>query len=130
TEQVRAQRQQAESWKRYREIFESSPLGIWENDWSAIRRRVDELRLDGVSDIKAHLKADRELAREIAQLMSLRDVNPAAMAIYHLQDRQALLQGKLVVPLTDDEVDATVEMIGGFMAGEHLVSHEAMAATF
>jgi len=130
TEQVRAERQQAESWKRYREIFESSPLGIWENDWSAIKRRVDELRLDGVTDLKAHLKADRELAREIANSMVLRDVNAAAMAIYRLPDRQALLRGDIVVPLSDDEVDAVVEMIDGFVAGGHLVSHEAMAATF
>jgi PAS domain-containing protein len=39
-----------ESEARYRELFEGSPISIWDEDWSAVKAMIDELRDTGVAD--------------------------------------------------------------------------------
>ena len=34
----------------YRELFDSFPIGIWEEDWSRIKEMIDKLKKRGVTD--------------------------------------------------------------------------------
>ena len=41
---------------RYREIFESAPISLWEEDWSAVKEYIDRLVASGIRDLDAHLR--------------------------------------------------------------------------
>jgi PAS domain-containing protein len=43
TERKRAEEARRESEARYRELFEQSPVSIWEEDWSAVKKMIDGL---------------------------------------------------------------------------------------
>ncbi len=40
---------------RYRELFENSPISLWEQDFSAVKQRLDALRRAGVMDFRSYL---------------------------------------------------------------------------
>ena len=37
---------------RYRDLFENSPISLWEQDFSAVKQRLDMLRKAGVTDFR------------------------------------------------------------------------------
>jgi rsbT co-antagonist protein RsbR len=44
---------------RYQKLFEHAPISLWEEDWSEVKRHIDDLRRRGVEDLKAHFDAHR-----------------------------------------------------------------------
>lgn len=54
-----------ESESRYRELIEESDIGIWEENWSEVKRRIDELRDGGVTNVGAYLDENPDVLRSL-----------------------------------------------------------------
>ena len=50
---------------RYRFVFEAAPVALWLEDFSGVATLLDELRITGVTDIRAALQADDVLLRRL-----------------------------------------------------------------
>jgi PAS domain S-box-containing protein len=92
-ERKRVEEALRESEQRYRLVFESSPVSIWEEDFSAVKALFDDLRADGVIELDAHLRAHPETVRRCAELARVVDVNAAAVELHGAAGKQALLDG-------------------------------------
>jgi DNA-binding NtrC family response regulator len=64
-----------ESEARYRGLFEDSPVSLWEEDFSAVKKRLDGLRKRGVKDFRAYFKSHPQVVKECAALVQILDVN-------------------------------------------------------
>jgi signal transduction histidine kinase/HAMP domain-containing protein len=93
-----------ESEERYRLVFESSPVSIWEEDFSAVKSLLDDLRRQGVADLEAYLVQHPEILRECADLVKITDVNRAVLALHGAASREKLLAG-LVNTFTPESYD-------------------------
>ena len=49
-----------ESESRYRGLFEDSPISLWEEDFSAVKQRLNTLQSEGVTDMHAYLESHPE----------------------------------------------------------------------
>lgn len=78
---------------RYRGLFEESPVALWEEDFSEVRRRLDALMASGVGDLGGHLLAHPELVEELAQQVRVVDVNRAALNLYGARSKADLMNG-------------------------------------
>jgi PAS domain S-box-containing protein len=78
TRELQLKQQQAEAEARYRELFEHSPMGIWDEDFSAVKQRLDQLRAAGVEDLRSHLEANADEVRRLVALVRTSDINTAA----------------------------------------------------
>ena len=103
--------------RRYRELFEQSPVAIWENDWSMVKREVDRLREAGVEDIETYLFEHGQEARRLVDATRIIDVNRAAVAMYRL-DSPSQVTEAYVLDVTDVEVEAFCRRVGAFSRGE------------
>lgn len=92
---------------RYRDLFETTPIPLWEEDFSEILRHTDKLRASGITDIRAHLIDHPEAIDEAVELMRVVDVNRAALHLDNALTKQDLLTApsKMIRP----------ENRGGFM---------------
>ncbi|MDA1071870.1 MAG: PAS domain-containing protein, partial [Proteobacteria bacterium] len=118
------------SEKRYRELFEQSPLAIWEGDWSPVKREVMRLHAAGVEDIRAYLSACPDEADALENEIRVTNVNAAAIKLYAIPDRDALLAGELAVPGSDDERQNFIEVVSALDAGRFLIARDIDEVTF
>ncbi len=91
TERKRIEVVLRDSEARYRELFESSPMPMWEDDWSAVKRYVDGLRQRGVEDLSGYFRDHPEAAAEIANAVVAVDVNAAAVDLYRAGDKETFI---------------------------------------
>jgi signal transduction histidine kinase len=66
---------------RFRNVFERAPIAIWEEDWSGVVAKLDELKASGVTDVAEHLYANHDVFYEIIDQVRHIDVNPAGLAL-------------------------------------------------
>jgi PAS domain S-box-containing protein len=71
-----------ESEARYRRLFESSPISLWEEDFSEVKRYFDELHSRGVKDLREYLVEHPEDVAKCAGMVKILDVNEASLGMY------------------------------------------------
>ena len=86
-----AERAVEASERRYRSIFETAAVAMWESDFTRAKSAMDGLKTQGVSDIRAYLRAHPEFVVHCATLVSVRNVNDAAVRLTGAQSRQHLV---------------------------------------
>lgn len=67
--------------QRFRNVFERAPIAIWEEDWTGVAARLEELRAAGITDLAAHLHANHDVFDDILDQVRHIDVNPAGLAL-------------------------------------------------
>lgn len=89
---LRDQLQDEASW--FRHLFANAPVSIWEEDFTAVKEWLDELRAGGVDDLLDHLDTHPEALEHAAGLIEVRAVNDAAVELLEAEAKDDLL-GKL-----------------------------------
>ena len=67
------------SEERYRGLFEDSPIALWEEDFSAVKLSIENLRKQGVTDFRVHFKSHPEQVTQCIEQIKVVDVNRAAL---------------------------------------------------
>ncbi|HDP89553.1 MAG TPA: PAS domain S-box protein, partial [Thioalkalivibrio sp.] len=91
TEQKQAEAALRESEARYRAIFETAAVSLWEEDFSAVKAAVEDLEAQGVADFAAYLDEHPEFVHQVAGMIRIVDVNPATLRMFGAQDKAELL---------------------------------------
>ncbi len=71
----------AQSEIRFRQLFELAPIAIQREDYSEAVQRMEELRAEGVTDLRSHLTADPRNLTDLLSKVRIIDANPAADAL-------------------------------------------------
>ncbi|NQV06011.1 PAS domain S-box protein, partial [bacterium] len=74
------------SGEYFKHLFTRSPISLWDEDFSAVERKLEDLRIGGVRDLRAHFAANPTELREIIGLIDVRNVNPAAAELIGIDD--------------------------------------------
>jgi diguanylate cyclase (GGDEF)-like protein len=92
TEREDARRQQIES-KRYAQgLFEYSPVSLWVEDFSRIKRLLDELRDRGITDFRVFTDVHPEFVGQCASEIRVIDVNNETLRLFLAPDKLTLLR--------------------------------------
>jgi diguanylate cyclase (GGDEF)-like protein len=85
TERVQAER-------RFESLFELSPISLWEEDFSALKNYFDELRAQGVTDLKSYIKAHPEVVLHCAGLLQVHNVNQKTLNLFGAKSKEEMLE--------------------------------------
>ncbi|MGL6210798.1 MAG: response regulator [Paracoccaceae bacterium] len=66
----------------YKAFFDASPQPLFVEDWSRVKRHLDDLRALGVIDLVDHFRTNPAKAARIPHLVEWRLINAAGMALY------------------------------------------------
>lgn len=80
-----------ESEIRYRSIFDSVSVAIWEEDILEVYDMLEELRQSGISDLEDFLNNHRDFLIKAIESIKVLDVNEASLKMYKAESKEQLL---------------------------------------
>ena len=117
-----------ESEQRYRSLFENSPIVLWEEDFSQVKRRIDRLRERGVRDFGAYFSDHPAELAACAEAVRIVDVNQASLRVFEAGSKQQLLAG-LPQVLTEKALDTFRERLAHMAKGGQSLERETTNRT-
>ncbi len=117
-----------ESEERYRMVFESSPVSIWEEDFSGVKALFDDLKKRGVADIEGYFNRHPETVRQCAERVRIVEVNQAALELHGARNKEQLLTG-LFNTFTPKSFDAFRQELISLWNGKTEITIEAVVKT-
>ena len=121
-EKARADAALRQSEARYRDIFKTAPVSIWEEDFTEVHAALEELRAQGVTDFRTYLKDHPEFVERAIQMVKVLDVNETALHLYNVKDKTELL-GNLVKFLSPGDF---LEELTAFAEGKTYFERETI----
>ena len=106
----------ATSEERYRRIFETSPVSIWEEDFSAMKKKIDEIKENGVKNLGLFLDENPTVIKELVKEIEILDINHATVELFEAKDKAELLGSidKIALPETDQIIrDEMIAIFNG-----------------
>ena len=82
-----------QSEARYRSFFESSPISLWEEDFSEVKAYIERLQKSGVQDFRRYFLNHTGEVTACAGMVKVLDVNKATMKLYGVETKKDLLAG-------------------------------------
>ena len=76
---------------RYHEIFDNSPVSIWEEDFTVALEALNRLESQGVTDLEAYFVEYPEFIYQLAQMIKIRDINNKTLQIFRAASKEELL---------------------------------------
>jgi len=93
---LQAERKQAEAALReskewYQNLFENSPISLWVEDFSDVKKCLDALRAKGVGNFRQYFKNNPKELFHCADLVKVVDVNQATLDLFGASTKSDLL---------------------------------------
>ncbi len=99
-----------ESDIRYKNLFEESPISIWEEDFSDVYKYLNSLRDDGITDFKKFFGKNPDQVDKCTELIKILNVNTATIEMYNAKSKKDLLTD-LKALFTEDSKRTFVEQL-------------------
>lgn len=77
--------------KKYFTFFEYAPISLWIEDFSEVKKKIDVLVKEGSTDIKTYITNNPDTLTKLASLITVKDVNNAAVKLYNAKSKDDLL---------------------------------------
>jgi len=113
---------------RYRAIFEDAPISLWEEDFSAVKKKVDEILANGIDDFEKFLHENPETVENCIPTVKVIDVNKATLDMFGVQDKQHLL-GSLDKIFGEDSVEIFCQEMIAISKGDTVFESEGINYT-
>ena len=91
TSQVQSALKLQRSERYARDLFEHSPVSLWVEDFSAVKRLMDEVRAQGIQDFKTFIKVHPEFVSRCMQEIRVIDVNQLTLQMFGAVSKDELL---------------------------------------
>ena len=103
-EHKRADAELRESEQRYRHIFQTAGVSIWEEDFSQVTAAIDDLKAQGVRDFSQYIAAHPEFIQQAISMVKIIDVNDATVKLFEARSKDELLVSlhKIFLPKTEE----------------------------
>ena len=112
TARTHAEARVAKSEHYARGLFEDSPVSLWVEDFSAIKRLMDDVRERGIEDFRVFTQVTPEFVERCMQEIRVIDVNQRTLDMFHAPDKATLLRGldqifrdEMQPPFTEQLID-------------------------
>ncbi len=102
--------QLASSERHARDLFDESPVSLWVEDFSAVKRLLDELRTLGIQDFKVFMNVHPEFVTRCMQEIRVIDVNRQTLTMFAAPDKPTLLN-RLGEMFRDEMRDSFAEQL-------------------
>ena len=93
TEQRKTEQALKVNEARFRSLFEDSPIALWEEDFSALKKYFDILHESGVSDFETYFDENPDIVKYCAGLIKIVNINQATLSLYKASTKDLIYKG-------------------------------------
>ncbi|MFX0114277.1 MAG: PAS domain S-box protein [Candidatus Hodarchaeota archaeon] len=97
TERKYMEQELQESEERYRLMFQDSPISLWEEDFSEVKKYFDHLCEQKVADFREYFDCHPEEVAKCAKLVKIVNVNNATLNLYGADNQENFRDGLATV---------------------------------
>ncbi len=116
------------SENRYRNLFENTPIALWEEDLSEVLKILNDLKRKGHQLNEAFFEANPDILERCAQKIKIIDVNQATLQSHQAESKEELF-AKLPELLTDSSLNALSKWLVSLAGGKTRFSSESKSVT-
>ncbi|RMI09634.1 MAG: PAS domain S-box protein [Calditrichaeota bacterium] len=116
------------SERRYHILFQESPIPLWEEDFSEVKRYLDRLKKRRIKDFRRYFERHPQIVEECARRVKILEVNRAAIELHEADSKDALIAG-LPGIFTPASYQAFKEELIAIIEGRTRLSLEASIKT-
>jgi C4-dicarboxylate-specific signal transduction histidine kinase len=102
-----------ESEARYRSIFDRTRVALWERDYSKLRSYLMDVRAQGITDIKAHARANPAVVDHCVDLISVVAANEAAREMLGPESSAVGIRPRSTIPRQEKFLDVLQAIMDG-----------------
>ncbi|MFW9915065.1 MAG: PAS domain S-box protein [Candidatus Thorarchaeota archaeon] len=114
-----------ESEKRYRQLFEDSPISLWEEDASEVKKYLETLQKRGVRDWREYFETNPEEIVKCATMFKVSDVNKATLGFYGAASKEELTN-RIVSVFGEDSFPTFKEALIALAEGQTVFEGETV----
>jgi diguanylate cyclase (GGDEF)-like protein/PAS domain S-box-containing protein len=129
TERREAEKLLQESEARYHTLFEDSPISLWEEDLSEIKRYIDYLKGYGVVNFHEYFENNQEELKKLVNKIKIIDVNRKTLSLYNAKSKDEFLS-RISEIYPDESINEIEEGIVAIAEGKNNVELEVINRTF
>ena len=113
---------------RYRNLFEDSPISLWEEDFSAVKIYIDDLKRSRVEDFERYFNDNPDAVRECASMVKITDINRTTLKMLKFETKDELLTS-LGVIFRQESYDIFKKELIALAGGETVFETETVNLT-
>ena len=106
-------------------VFKLAPVAMWIEDFSAVKALFDDWRSEGVTDLRAHLKADMSRVAACSSRIKVVGVNDKTLELFEADDFNHLVQNLSMV-FRGDMLESHINELAALWDGETGFSSKAV----
>ncbi len=129
---IAARKEAEENWlenmRHYQALFEDSPIPLWEEDFSEIKKRIDKLKKRRIKDFRTYFERRPKLVSEYVDLVKISDVNKAAVNLNGANRKEELTAG-LRQLFTPDSFRVFIDQLVAIAERQPVATAEASITT-
>jgi diguanylate cyclase (GGDEF)-like protein len=114
--------------ERYRVLFENSPISLWEEDFSGVKRIVDETKKQGVSDFRNYFSDHPEILKKCVLSVKVLDINQASLELFNALSKEEILNNIPYI-FSDETLELFKDEFINISQGETAFNCEGMKKT-
>lgn len=128
TERKKSDAELRESERRYRNIFQTAGVSIWEEDFSKVKAAIDDLKAQGVKNFRHYFATHPEFVRQAIAMVRIVNVNEATLKLLAAQRKEELLVSLHKVFLPESE-EVFAQVLVAIAEGRTLFESETVLKT-
>ncbi|WP_295953521.1 sensor domain-containing diguanylate cyclase [Rhodoferax sp.] len=91
TQELQTSNLLAASEQHARNLFDYSPVSLWVEDFSAVKRLIEDVRMRGIEDFRTFINVHPEFVTRCMQEIRVIDVNQQTLTMFGAQNKAELL---------------------------------------
>ncbi len=125
TDRKRSEEALRESDARFHEILEESPVSLWVEDWSALKRMLDGLTEQGAEDLSDYFREHPEQLREAYDLPDVIYISRETLRVYRASSKQELLEIMGSDHVNSEDLESFRKQLSRLFSGARSNEYEA-----
>ncbi|MFC1537200.1 diguanylate cyclase [Gemmatimonadota bacterium] len=128
TKRKRAEEALSKSEERYRTIFQTAEVALFEMEYAALKSSIEELKDSGVKSLRTYLKSNPEYIDKTVKMIKIVDANDAAVKLFDGGTKDELL-GALDERFVPETMPVFHEYLLALYKGDHVFDSEVVLQT-